>query len=106
MHTVQAAGIPPSNTKVTSTICMMGICTAPTKVMWMNTRWPTVVRIRHLAPRLMRAVRTTASIHTGLDADMKRFRTAITATTWSKDIFIILTRDTATTTVPSQSPDD
>jgi hypothetical protein len=47
--------------------------------MWMNTRWPTVVRIRHLAPRLMRAVRTTASIHTGLIADMKQFRTAITA---------------------------
>jgi len=82
MHTVQAAGIPPSNTKDTSTICMMGICTAPTKVMWVNTRWRMAVRIRHLAHRLMRAVRTTASIHTALVADMNQFRTAITATTW------------------------
>jgi hypothetical protein len=49
--------------------------------MWMNTRWPTVVRIRHLARQLMRAVRTTASIHMELVADMNRFRTAITATT-------------------------
>ena len=36
MRMVQAADTPPSNTKVTSTICMTGIFTVLTKGMWMN----------------------------------------------------------------------
>jgi hypothetical protein len=105
MRIVRAAGIPQSNMKVTSIICMRGIFTVPIRGTWMNMPCRRVARIRPLAPRLMRVVRMMVSTLMGLVADMKRFRTAATPTISSKAICIIQIRGTATTTAPSLWPD-
>jgi hypothetical protein len=61
-------------------MCTMVIFTVRIKGTSMSMPCRRVDRIRRRVRRLMRAARTTVSMRMGLDADMKRFRTAATPT--------------------------